>query len=1106
MYMCGIVENVCGITYRVVSGRESRTLYQSSSLSNHPPIHPPIHPQQKDALKEQEIETVRMQASGEEEIRRAVQEHQDSLKLGEERLQQQQQQHLKSIQEREMEMTRFRASAEQKHQGVIREHEGTMEHLTNARKKTAILKAAAKKFKLKVEKEKQQLTQNLNDTKQRYDLEHVQLRESHEKVLSSTEMEHEIKLRKTISEHVSKHSKNLESLQEEYEMKMQESSAAKEKLREVMSEQVSKHSKQFQTLEEDYEMKIKESVAIQEKLRRERSELFENMSKMENKHVSELKRLEEDSTVELESAKQSLVRETERVFAQEEFSRKQLQNLQSELKAKRELHLKTESENKKTIEKLFEQTEISARHLQEFKISNRKENTERILELEESSRNQLQERENEFQDLKSELESKHELHLKTESENKKTIEKLFEQTEISARHLQEFKISNRKEHTERILALEESSRKQLQERENQVLELQSELKLHLKTEAEHKMTIENLFEQSECSARNLQELNVAKDNLSKQLEQKIQSLHSDLENSRQTALEERSRLMKRISEVEDNNAEELKRLSEKGDGDSTLHAEALEMMRKVLTQEKESAVENLRAEMRDKHSQFLRKEQQETLAMQRLEENRSAEMKMLKLRESESIKRFQELRVEKEAECKKLRDKLFVLRSQHEQQSGDVKSQYKTEFEVMRERSRNHITELQLQKDMECKNLQDKLSVLRAQHEQQSGDVTSQYETELKVMRENLNSELESLRSEHKRISEENISTLEAAHEMQLQEIQSSKVESAHRQLAQDLSVARLAETREVKQVRALTEALSICREIERKQRDHALEEASELKQYRESNADSTSTLCEELETERRKVKKLEEDLVQACASVAAYQTKLSELENGTLSNKKSGGGWNIFSGGGAESSNNKIKNQNEPVLDDNDEDLIDFGDSPIVTNKKKTQQVDNDVQGDVVVHKTAAEIASRIPPPSTTKETSKSGWGFGNLFGNSSAASEKSTSKQQPKIESVEIDVLFGKGPMGIELKPFKTGGTYVVRLSKPSLLGDTSWALKYNQYILKKVGDRSRLLIPGMRPVSVNGTPLPSTLKDVAKVFKSTKRPMKIKFLPPLKPGTTK
>ncbi len=88
------------------------------------------------------------------------------------------------------------------------------------------------------------------------------------------------------------------------------------------------------------------------------------------------------------------------------------------------------------------------------------------------------------------------------------------------------------------------------------------------------------------------------------------------------------------------------------------------------------------------------------------------------------------------------------------------------------------------------------------------------------------------------------------------------EMEATQRQLAEDLNVARLAESREVKQVNALTEALSVCREIERKQRAHALEESNTLKQLRESKLDSSTTLRHELETERRKVKKLEEDLV----------------------------------------------------------------------------------------------------------------------------------------------------------------------------------------------------------------------------------------------------
>ena len=91
----------------------------------------------------------------------------------------------------------------------------------------------------------------------------------------------------------------------------------------------------------------------------------------------------------------------------------------------------------------------------------------------------------------------------------------------------------------------------------------------------------------------------------------------------------------------------------------------------------------------------------------------------------------------------------------------------------------------------------------------------------------------------------------------------------------------------------------------------------------------------------------------------------------------------------------------------------------------------------------------------SSSSSNKSSGWGFGNLF----SGGNNSVTDAQKKVDgSVAIDVLFGKGSMGIELKPLKSGGTYVVRLSKPSLLGDTSWALKYNQYILKKVCDRNR------------------------------------------------
>ena len=89
-----------------------------------------------------------------------------------------------------------------------------------------------------------------------------------------------------------------------------------------------------------------------------------------------------------------------------------------------------------------------------------------------------------------------------------------------------------------------------------------------------------------------------------------------------------------------------------------------------------------------------------------------------------------------------------------------------------------------------------------------------------------------------------------------------------------------------------------------------------------------------------------EEDLVQACASVAAYQTKLSRFENGSVSSssKSSGGMWNMFSN---EKSVETPKKKEEE--EEEEEDLIDFGDSPVV-EKKKVEEEEEDLQGDVVV------------------------------------------------------------------------------------------------------------------------------------------------------------
>jgi hypothetical protein len=132
------------------------------------------------------------------------------------------------------------------------------------------------------------------------------------------------------------------------------------------------------------------------------------------------------------------------------------------------------------------------------------------------------------------------------------------------------------------------------------------------------------------------------------------------------------------------------------------------------------------------------------------------------------------------------------------------------------------------------------------------------------------------MKAEHERRLETMRNKLETELKMEMQDMISGsndnlgEMEATQRQLAEDLNVARLAESREVKQVNALTQALSVCREIERKQRAHALEESNALKQLRESKVNSTTTLRQELEAERCKVKKLEEDLVRGVRARSA--------------------------------------------------------------------------------------------------------------------------------------------------------------------------------------------------------------------------------------------
>jgi hypothetical protein len=218
-----------------------------------------------------------------------------------------------------------------------------------------------------------------------------------------------------------------------------------------------------------------------------------------------------------------------------------------------------------------------------------------------------------------------------------------------------------------------------------------------------------LFQQSETAARNLEQLKSAKRKLEEEMSSQIKMLESELSDSKESAQAERSRLMKRISEVESDNAEELKRLSEKGAGDSTLHAEALEMMRKVLTQEKESAIESLRVEMRDEHSQYLKKEEHEISAIQRIRSNHASELETLTQKH---------MRDERSELSKREKSEMFAIQQ--------IQANHTSEMKML---TQKHSQELERNQ----RETLSQLEGLRSAHTSKLQDLTSKHQKELEV-------------------------------------------------------------------------------------------------------------------------------------------------------------------------------------------------------------------------------------------------------------------------------------------------------------------------------------------------------------------------------------
>eukprot|EP00938_MAST-03A_sp_MAST-3A-sp1_P002077 g2077.t1 len=113
---------------------------------------------------------------------------------------------------------RVRAAGEENVRRAMEEYGEAAEELSKAKNKTLLLKTAAKKFKHKVEKEKQDLRQDLDNAKQEHESERARLRETHERAL-----------RDEISSQLVKHSKRLEEAREQFsQLEVQSASEMKD--------------------------------------------------------------------------------------------------------------------------------------------------------------------------------------------------------------------------------------------------------------------------------------------------------------------------------------------------------------------------------------------------------------------------------------------------------------------------------------------------------------------------------------------------------------------------------------------------------------------------------------------------------------------------------------------------------------------------------------------------------------------------------------------------------------------------------------------------------------------------------------------------------------
>jgi len=523
---------------------------------------------------------------------------------------------------------------------------------------------------------------------------------------------------------------------------------------------------------------------------------------------------------------------------------------------------------------------------------------------------------------------------------------------------------------------------------------------------------------------------------------------------------------------------ELRDAISKCSGDGDLHAQALDMLRKVLVAEHAEAVESLKS----RHAmQIARAESDHASALDRIRDASS-----LTSEANASLSREVD---EANREIQECRDRISTMQIERpkflETELRGVREELgKERAAALEAASTIHSDEMSASLDRLRTTLQTEYASKLKHASEES------YEDGVAECRREFVSEINTERDRHRHEANKKAEFTDKI----------ADLEAKLREAEEDGKLSRLRVEEESKRSKALSEALAACREIEKEQRQKAtmatraretaerrLEEqeaavAADLSskalddvfgsstedvvpRRSEEDAEMVAKLRADLAAERAKTKRVEEDLVRACASAAAYQTKLSRYESASGSNLSGSTG----------------------------------GLNRATPTKKATKP------------SSTSPANEKASPASVPTTKSSSGWGISSLWAGATSATttaakdpppSTSSPSTAPPETSVPIDVLFGKGSLGFELKTLPdNSGTYVSRLTRPSLLGDTSWATKYNQYIQKKVGDPKRMLRAGMRPIKVNGAPLPKTATKVAEVLKTTARPMKIHFLPALK-----